>query len=128
MKRNYCKTTMLPFCMALLLSVFTLQSGYAQQKEITVSGKITSTDDKMGIPGANIVVEGSNASTTADFDGNYKINVNTGDVLKFSYVGFKTQSITVTNQSTINVALATESSTLEEVDYNQGDRKLYGNR
>ena len=55
MKRNYCKSTMLPFCMALLLSVFTLQSGYAQQKEITVSGKITSVDDKMGIPGQTLL-------------------------------------------------------------------------
>src|SRR6187431_1808946 len=98
MKRKYCTSTMLPFCMALLFSVFMLQSGFAQQKTLSVTGKVTSTGDGMGIPGANITIDGG-ASTSTDFDGSYKINAKSDDVLKISVLGFKTQKISVNNQS-----------------------------
>lgn len=115
MKRKYCTTTMLPFCMAVLLSVFTLQSSFAQQRPLSVSGKITSTEDGMGIPGVSVVVEGANSSTTTDFDGNYKINVKSDAVIKFSFVGFKTQRISVNNRNSINVVMQIESADLKEV-------------
>ena len=115
MKRKYCTSTMLPFCMALLFSVFMLQSGFAQQRPLSVSGKITSTEDGMGIPGASVVVEGANSSTTTDFDGNYKINVKSDAVLKFSFVGYTTQRVSVNNRTSINVAMQIESADLKEV-------------
>ncbi|WP_264565815.1 SusC/RagA family TonB-linked outer membrane protein [Flavobacterium sp. N3904] len=115
MKRKYCTSTMLPFCMSLLFSVFMLQSGFAQQKSLSVTGKITSTSDGLGIPGANITVEGGTTSTSTDFDGTYKINVKSDDVLKISVMGYKSQKVSVNNQSTINVALQTETSDLKEV-------------
>ena len=114
MKRKYCTSTMLPFCMSLLFSVFMLQSGFAQQKTLSVTGKVTSTGDGMGIPGANITIEGG-TSTSTDFDGSYKINAKSDDVLKISVLGFRTQKISVNNQSIINVALQTETSDLKEV-------------
>jgi len=115
MKRKYCTSTMLPFCMALLFSVFMLQSGFAQQKTLSVTGKVTSAGDGIGIPGANITVEGGGASASTDFDGAYKITVKPDDVLKFTVLGFKTQKVSVNNQSTINVTLQTEASDLKEV-------------
>ncbi|HEU4791380.1 MAG TPA: TonB-dependent receptor [Flavobacterium sp.] len=114
MKRKYCTSTMLPFYMSLLFSVFILQSGFAQQKSLSVTGKVTSTGDGMGIPGANITIEGG-ASTSTDFDGTYKITAKSDDVLKISVLGFKAQKISVNNQSTINVALQSETSDLKEV-------------
>lgn len=115
MKRNYCTSTMLPFCMSLLFGLFMLQSGFAQQKTLTVTGKITSSKDGLSIPGANVTVEGGGESASTDFDGTYKINVKPDGVLKFSIVGFKTRTIPVNNQSTINVALQEETSDLKEV-------------
>jgi TonB-linked SusC/RagA family outer membrane protein len=115
MKRKYCISTMLPFCMSLLFSVFMLQSGFAQQKSISVTGRVTSTSDGLGIPGANVTVEGGGASTSTDFDGTYKINVKSDDVLKFTVLGYRSQKISVNNQSTVNVALQTETSDLKEV-------------
>ncbi|MBW4359240.1 SusC/RagA family TonB-linked outer membrane protein [Flavobacterium taihuense] len=115
MKRKYCTSTMLPFCMSLLFSVFMLQSGFAQQKTLSVTGKVTSTSDGLGIPGANITVEGGGASTSTDFDGTYKINVKSDDVLKITVLGYRSQKISVNNQSTINVGLQTETSDLKEV-------------
>ncbi|HSD08910.1 TonB-dependent receptor [Flavobacterium sp.] len=115
MKRKYCTSTMLPFCMSLLFSVFMLQTGFAQQKTISVTGKVTSAGDNMGIPGANITEEGGTASTSTDFDGTFKINVSPDAQLKFTVIGFRTQKITVANRSVINVTLQSETSDLKEV-------------
>ena len=94
---------MLPFCIALLLSVFTMQSGFAQDQSKFVSGNITSADDNMGVPGATVLVQGTKISTATDFDGLYKIEAKTGDVLVFSFMGYKTQKITVGANRKINV-------------------------
>ncbi|WP_269221529.1 MULTISPECIES: SusC/RagA family TonB-linked outer membrane protein [Flavobacterium] len=130
MKRKYCTSTMLPFCMSLLFSVFMLQSGFAQQKTLSVTGKVTSKSDGLSIPGANITIEGGGASTSTDFDGSFKINVKSDDVLKITVVGYRTQKISVNNQTIINVALQTETSDLKEVvviGYGTQKKKLVTN-
>jgi TonB-linked SusC/RagA family outer membrane protein len=116
MKSKYCiKTTMLSFCMALLLSVFMMQSGFAQDQLRSVSGNVTSADDGMGVPGATVLVQGTKISTATDFDGNYKIEAKAGDVLLFSFMGYKTQKITVGTQRTINVTMRAETAELKEI-------------
>jgi len=116
MKSKYCiKTTMLPFCMALLLSVFAMQSGFAQEQSQFVSGNVKSADDGMGIPGASIAIEGTKTGTSTDFDGNFKLDAKAGNVIVISFMGFKTQRITVGTQKTINVTLLTEAADLKEV-------------
>ena len=116
MKSKYCiKTTMLPFCMALLLSVFAMQSGFAQEQSQFVSGNVKSADDGMGIPGASIAIEGMKTGTSTDFDGNFKLEAKAGNVIVISFMGFKTQRITVGTQKTINVTLLTEAADLKEV-------------
>lgn len=106
---------MLRFCMSLFFSVFMLQSGFAQQKTIAVTGKITAIEDGLGIPGANVTVTGGTASTVTDFDGTYQINVNSDAELKITVLGFKTQRVAVGGRTTINVALQAEASDLKEV-------------
>ena len=116
MKSKYCiKTTMLQFCIVLLLSVFTMQSGFAQEQSQFVSGNVKSAEDKMGVPGATVAIEGTRTGTSTDFDGNFKLAAKTGDVIVISFMGFKTQRITVGTQKTINVILQTESAELKEV-------------
>ena len=116
MKSKYCiKTTMLQFCIVLLLSVFTMQSGFAQEQSQFVSGNVKSAEDKMGVPGATVAIEGTRTATSTDFDGNFKLAAKTGDVIVISFMGFKTQRITVGTQKTINVTLQTESAELKEV-------------
>ena len=106
---------MLPFCMALLLSVFAMQSGFAQEQSQFVSGNVKSADDGMGIPGASIAIEGTKTGTSTDFDGNFKLDAKAGNVIVISFMGFKTQRITVGTQKTINVTLLTEAADLKEV-------------
>ena len=79
----------------------------------SISGNITD-DEGVPLPGATILVAGSNEGTTSDFDGNFSIRANTGAVLDFSYVGYKTVSVQVENQDQITVVLIADNE-LEEV-------------
>lgn len=101
--------------MALLFNVFIMQSGFAQDQSKTVSGKVTSSEDGMGVPGASVTVQGIKSGTSTDFDGLFKVEAKTGDVIVISFMGFKTQRITVGSQKTINVVLQTESNELKEI-------------
>jgi TonB-linked SusC/RagA family outer membrane protein len=76
----------------------------------TVSGS-----DGQPIPGANVVVQNTNNGTTTDFDGKFSISVSSGDVLTVSYLGFATQNITISNQSSLNIVLEADASELDEV-------------
>ena len=82
-------------------------------QSITVSGTVSDVSGTP-IPSVNIQVKGTNSGTSTDFDGNYQVSTNEGAILIFSYVGYKTQEITVSN-ITLNVTLEEDSSQLDEV-------------
>lgn len=86
-------------------------SVYAQSKQIT--GKVTDSDG-LGIPGVSILLVGTTSGTLTDIDGNYKLNAESG-VLRFSYIGFETKEVTITNQTVINIVLAQDAKVLSEV-------------
>ncbi len=86
---------------------------YAQKKE--VSGVVTSGNDGLPIPGANIIVEGTTNGTITNLQGEYKINVPKDAKLKFSFVGCKDQVIPVNGRSTINVVLNEDTEIVGEV-------------
>lgn len=98
-----------------LLLLFLLVSSfiYAQQQKIT--GTVTSADDSLPLPGVNIIEKGTTNGTNTDFDGNYSITVGQGAILEFSSLGFKTVSITVGAQTSINLAMETDVESLGEV-------------
>ena len=85
-------------------------SGIISAQQIT--GVVSSEDGPL--PGATVLVQGTNAGTSTDFDGNFSINADSGDVLVISFVGFATQQITVSGQDQINVTLIADQA-LEEV-------------
>ena len=80
----------------------------------SISGSVSDANNNP-IPGATIVVEGTNIGVVTDFDGNYQINASTGDQLTFSSLGFSSQTITVGTQSMINISLAASVDILDEV-------------
>jgi TonB-linked SusC/RagA family outer membrane protein len=84
--------------------------GFAQN---VVTGNV-SDDNSLALPGATVIVEGTNNGVTTDFDGNYSISANKGDVLVFSFVGFDNKSVAVGNSNKINVQLDS-SNELDEV-------------
>ena len=98
--------------LVLLIAMTSILFGYSQQR--TITGQVT-TDGEI-LPGVNVLVKGTVNGVSTDFDGNYSIDVKTGNaVLVFSYLGFETQQISVGNSSTINVDMVESNSALEEV-------------
>nr|WP_315199313.1 TonB-dependent receptor [uncultured Flavobacterium sp.] len=86
------------------------------KQQITVSGKVTSSEDGNGVPGTTISVKGvANTSVSTDFDGRYTINVPSDAVLVFTFVGFKTIERPVSGNTVINVVLTPEKTSLDEV-------------
>ena len=85
-------------------NVVVLYSKNTVAPEVRVSGRIT---DEGGNPlgGASIRVKGTNLGTSANANGEYSITVPDDAVLLFSYVGYDERQISVSGQTTINVAL-----------------------
>jgi TonB-linked SusC/RagA family outer membrane protein len=99
----------------LLLAIVMLGSfsSFAQDRKVT--GKVSGTDSQ-GIPGVSILVKGTNTGATTDVNGAFSVTVKSGSaVLNISAVGYKSQSVTVGSQSSINVTLQEDNSQLDEV-------------
>lgn len=86
---------------------------FAQQK--TITGKVTSAEDGITIPGVSVRIKGAPTGTQTDVNGVYSISVKAGDILLFSYIGSYSQEKTVGSSLVINVALKSSSSDLGEV-------------
>lgn len=106
--------TQLPkmYALLLLLSAVTLQ---AQNR---ISGTVS--DANGSLPGVTIQLKNKPTTTLSDENGNYTINALPTDILVFSFIGFKTQTYQVANKTTINVQLAEDATTLQEVIVNAG--------
>lgn len=87
------------------------------QEQIT--GKVT---DLNGNPllGVTVRIKSSNYGTTTNAQGQYAISAKNGDVLVFSFVGYRPQEISVHNSSQINVSLKEDIASLDEVLINAG--------
>jgi len=95
------------FFLLLMLSVSVISAQ-------TIKGIVSDTDGPM--PQVNIAVKGTNNYATTDFDGNYTIsNVDANAVLVFSYIGYQTQEVAVSGRKDVNVTLASDINTLNEV-------------
>jgi TonB-linked SusC/RagA family outer membrane protein len=83
---------------------------------VQIKGKVTSSEDGSALPGASVVVKGTNVATITDADGNYLLNVPQGSgVLWVSFVGMKTQEVKIEGQTSINVVLQSDVVGLQEV-------------
>ena len=83
----------------------------------TVTGKVTD-DSGVGMPGVNVLLQGTSNGTTTDAEGSYRLNLS-GDeasgVLVFSFIGYANQEIPINNRSVINVTMASDVQALTEV-------------
>ena len=82
---------------------------------ISISGKVT---DESGqpLPGSNVLEKGTTNGTTTDGDGFFKINVSDeNSILVISFIGYTAQEVRVGNQTTLNVSLQLDVTSLQEV-------------
>ena len=83
------------------------------QQQSSVKGVV---EDALGpVVGASVVVKGTTNGTVTDMDGNFELNVNKGDVIVISYIGYITQEITYTGQTSLKINLQEDTQKLEEV-------------
>ncbi len=104
------KSLQKPLVFLFLLCLFPL-GALAQG---TVKGTVS---DAFGDPviGATVKVQGSNEGTITDFDGNFSIKAASNATLIISYIGYTTKEVNVNGQSTVNVTLEEDNTTLEDV-------------
>lgn len=104
------------FHRAALMSVTLVLIAAISYAQLTVTGKITSGEDALPLPGVNVIVKGSSIGTISDSQGDYVINATSSqDVLVFSFVGYIAQEIPIDGRTNVNVVLATDAKQLSEV-------------
>jgi TonB-linked SusC/RagA family outer membrane protein len=88
---------------------------FSVQQNLTVTGTVTGTQGEP-IPGITVIIKGTTTGTITDFDGKYVLsNVPSDAVLIFSFVGMRSQEMSVAGRSSINVTMEEETIGLEEV-------------
>ena len=84
--------------MRIILSTVFLIFSLISIGQTSVSG-LVSDENGVPLPGANVVIDGTSTGVSTDFDGNFQIAVNQGDVLAISFIGYTTEFITFAGQS-----------------------------
>ncbi len=97
-----------------LLLIF-LFSVHAFAQDLLINGTVVSAEDNIPVPGVNVIVKGTSRGVSTDFDGNYSITVAKGETLEFSSLGFKTTSVQIDSQTTVNISLEPDIASLDEV-------------
>jgi len=75
------------------------------------------------LPGATVLVKGSNIGTTTDFDGNFSIEASQNDILVISFIGFSTQEVTIGNQTNLTISLLPNTELDEVILVGYGTQK-----
>lgn len=108
------------FAMASMGNVYQVQaselhaSEVLQQAKRQIKGKVVDAAGETVI-GANVLEKGTTNGVITDIDGNFVLNVSSGATLEISYIGYVTQTIKVTNQTSLHIVLKEDSETLDEV-------------
>ncbi len=80
----------------------------------TVGGLVTDGETGTPLPGVNVLIQGTTTGVSTDFDGDYSIQAEEGQVLEFSYLGFEVQTITVSGDQ-LDVSLQPSTNFLDEI-------------
>ena len=86
----------------LFFALFLVGAAFSQNE---ITGVVTDSDSGSPIPGVTVQVKGTSIGAVTDFDGNYNIMGDVGEVLVFSYLGFSPKEVTISNDRIINVSL-----------------------
>lgn len=98
-----------------ILVLLVMLGSAALAQERTVSGKVTD-ETGTGMPGVNVIVKGTANGTSTDADGMYSLAVSGSDaIIVVTFVGYRTQEVSVGTRSTIDVELVPDTQTLSEL-------------
>ncbi|UZR98951.1 SusC/RagA family TonB-linked outer membrane protein [Chondrinema litorale] len=109
MKKAFTKALLVASMLLIIVS-----SRLLAQDEQIIKGNIID-ESKDPLPGVSVIIKGTTKGTVTDFDGNYSINANSGDILIFSYIGYTSQEITVDSKTDIDILMKVNVEQLTEV-------------
>ncbi len=99
--------------LSILLLLLTSLWATAQDRQLT--GVVTSSEDGQPLPGVSISIKGTAKGATTNAEGSYQLSVSSGNTLVFSYVGFTSKEVVLGDESTLNIQLQMNASSLSEV-------------
>lgn len=98
--------------LTILMFVLTSVMAYGQQ---TINGSVTSLDDGEPLPGATLIIKGTQQGTISDTNGDFTLQASPNDVLVISFVGYATQEIVIDARKNYSVGLELEMGALQEI-------------
>ncbi|MDY7395079.1 carboxypeptidase-like regulatory domain-containing protein [Aureibaculum sp. 2210JD6-5] len=87
----------------LLFTLLFISSLIITAQEIAIKGIVSA--ESYPLPGANVTIKGSSIGTQTDFDGNYEIKAKIGDTLTFSFIGYQTKEIMISEEKDLHIEL-----------------------
>lgn len=102
---------------AIVFGIILLTAGrFAGTQGVKITGTVSNIEDKLGLPGVNILEKGTSNGAVTDLNGNFEIEVNNEKaILVFSAIGFVTHEEHVKNRTKINVVMQPDMTKLEEI-------------
>jgi TonB-dependent starch-binding outer membrane protein SusC len=100
----------------ILFSLLLLTGSLAMAQTVQITGTVTSSEDNLPVPGASVFVKGSTVGVLTGADGKYALSApSTSQTLVVSFIGFRTQEITIANRRSIDVVLEQDVFKVDEV-------------
>lgn len=100
----------------LLMSIILCFAFAANAQNISITGVVTSSEDESGLPGVNVIVQGTSTGTVTDIEGNYTLDVpGEESVLVFSSVGFIQEEVLVGSRTVIDMVMQVDVQSLDEI-------------
>jgi len=98
-------------------------------QEITIKGTVKDQDG-LELPGAAIVIKGTNKGIATDGNGAFEIKAHQGDILVFSTIGYAPKEVKVGKERNLNIVLSVDVLQLEgtevvAVAYGTTDKKSF---
>lgn len=99
----------------IVLLVLLFNISLFAQGEYTIKGIVTSQADNTTLPGVTYRIVNTDKGGATDFDGNFEIKVQKGDVLEFSYLGYVKQLVAIEDQKTLAISMVEDATSLDEI-------------
>lgn len=114
---NYNLTISMKKIMPSLLTVMLIMlcSAALMAQDITITGVVKDNASGIGMPGVSVSVKGTSTGMITDVDGKYTLGVPSGATLVFSFIGYETIEVAITNNTVVDVSLKESTQSLDEV-------------
>ncbi|MVN20261.1 SusC/RagA family TonB-linked outer membrane protein [Mucilaginibacter arboris] len=108
-KKAFPYLSLVRLCILFVVLLYENVSAQTTSPNINITGKVT--DDKnLTLPGVSIRVEASTVGTVTDVNGEFRLTAPSNARLRFSYIGYTTQTIAVAGRTKISVTMALNAS------------------